>query len=313
MAPTVIVFGPTGNIGSFAATTAASHGAKVILAMRDTSKTVPGLSKAQESEGNYERVEADLTKPETLTAAVKSSGATRAFVYLAHGSRDHMKSALEALKSAGIEFVVFLSSFTIGPFDVDGEGRNVPQTEVIPWVHAQVEICLDEVFGQEHYVAVRPGAFATNLLRYKDGIAKGEVRLHGGDFRMDCITPIDMGRVSGTILAAQTGPKDGMGKVYLFGPQVLSMAEAIKVIAKVLGKEVNITPIGDEEGMEQMMANHFPKPIAEYMLRALSEPRDEKKTRPKYDEGVENVKAYTGESATSLEEWVKDNSELFGA
>ena len=37
----VIVFGPTGNIGSVAAVTAQEKGAKVYLAMRDPKKTIP--------------------------------------------------------------------------------------------------------------------------------------------------------------------------------------------------------------------------------------------------------------------------------
>lgn len=309
MSPTVIVFGPTGNIASVAARTARSHGAKVILAMRDPSKSISGLTQEEEQRGGYQRVQSDLTKPETLTAAVTSSGATRAFIYLAHSAKDHMKSSLEALKSAGIEFVVFLSSYTIGPFN--GEARNVPASEIIPYIHAQVEINLDQVFGQAKYVAVRPGGFATNLLRYKNGISKGEVSLHGGDFKMDYITPIDMGRVSGTILATQTGPKNGQGKVYLFGPQVLPLKNAIVKVGEVLGKDVKITKTDAEEARKQFEANHVPKPLAEYMLRRFGEVQDEKVERPDYEEGVENVRVYTSKPATTLEEWVSDNKELF--
>ena len=312
MTPTVIVFGPTGNIGSFAATTAQSHGAKVVLAMRDTSKSIPGLSKEAEQQGGYERVQADLTKPETITKAVQSSGATRAFIYLAHGLPDHMKSSLEALKAGGIEFVVFLSSYTIGSLPANGEPRDVAQSEIIPYIHAQVEIKLDEIFGQEHYVAIRPGGFATNLLRYKDGVNKGEVRMYGSSFKQDCTTPIDMGRVSGTILATQTGPKNGQGKVYVFGPQVVALGDALRTVGKVLGKEVHITPTDANEAMEAEM-KLIPKPLAEYMMRRFSEELDEEKQRPQYKEGVDNIKAYTGKPATSLEEWVKDNRELWDA
>jgi uncharacterized protein YbjT (DUF2867 family) len=40
----VIVFGPTGNIGSITSQTAGKKGAKVYLAMRDPKKTSPGLT-----------------------------------------------------------------------------------------------------------------------------------------------------------------------------------------------------------------------------------------------------------------------------
>lgn len=108
----VIVFGPTGQVGSVAARTAAEHGAKAWLAMRDTNKSVLGLTKDLKAGGIY-RIQTDLQEPETLSQAVKTSGAKCAFIYLVHGASDHLKGTIAAMKAAGIEFVVFLSSFTI--------------------------------------------------------------------------------------------------------------------------------------------------------------------------------------------------------
>ena len=48
----VIVFGPTGNIGSITSQTAGKKGAKVYLAMRDPKKTIPGLSQEDEKWAN---------------------------------------------------------------------------------------------------------------------------------------------------------------------------------------------------------------------------------------------------------------------
>lgn len=179
MAP-VIIFGPTGNIGSVTAKTAAEHGAEVFLAMRDTSKEIPGLD---EKAGTFKRIQADLTKPDSVQEAIKASGAKRAFFYAAHGSPDHMKSTIQAMKDGGIDFPVFLSSYT-----VVGSGQKlheIQQSELIPYLHAQVEIQLEEIYGLGNFVAVRPGGFATNNLRYKDDINKGEVPLFGGTFKAD--------------------------------------------------------------------------------------------------------------------------------
>ena len=130
---TVIVFGPTGGVGSVVAIAAHENGAKVVLAMRDTSKSIPGLSSEHESSGSYERVQADLLNAESVSNAVRSTSAKSAFIYLAHGAPDHMRKTIEALKDGGIEFVVFLSSFT-----VDGKLEDIPQTEIISWMHAGV-------------------------------------------------------------------------------------------------------------------------------------------------------------------------------
>ncbi|KAL8867668.1 MAG: hypothetical protein Q9174_005513, partial [Haloplaca sp. 1 TL-2023] len=104
--PNVIVFGPTGAVGSNAARTASALGAKVTLAMRDTSKSIPGLSASDEKAGNFSRVQADLTKPDTVSEAVRQYQATHAFIYLVFGSSDSMKATISALKSAGIQLVV---------------------------------------------------------------------------------------------------------------------------------------------------------------------------------------------------------------
>jgi hypothetical protein len=74
---------------------------------------------------------------------------------------------------------------------------------------------LDDVFGPQHYVALRPGSFATNLLRDKKGIVAGEAPLFRGQFKQDWITAVDMGEVSGRILV--DGPKNGQDKVFSTG------------------------------------------------------------------------------------------------
>lgn len=305
---TVIVFGPTGNNGSVVAQTAHQNGAKVWLAMRDPSKAIPGLAPAAEKAGNYSRVQADLSKPDTVAAAVKTAGATRAFIYVAQGTPDYMKGTAEALKAAGVEFVVLLSSSTIG----HTPHADVPPSEFIPYTHARLEVTLDEVYGPDGYVAVRPGAFATNLLRQREGIRAGEVKMYGPGFKIDCITPVDLGGVIGTILAE--GPRDGQRKVFVYGPQILSQKQGLEIIGEVLGKEVKVSGIVAEEALAQYLAKGAPKPMAEYMIRSLGDTDPELEDGSwlaHYKEGMENVKKYTGKPPTGFREWVEANSELF--
>lgn len=297
--PKVIVFGPTGNIASVASITAQSLGTQVFLAMRDPSKQIPGLTAEAEKAGNYSRVQADLTQPSTVSAAVKQSGATRAFIYAARGSPDHMRATITALKEAGVEYVVFLSSFT-----VTDPAANVPQEELIGFMHAQVEVNLEQIYGKGKYCAIRPGGFATNSMQWKQGIASGELKMHGMAFKMDCITPGDMGRVSGKVLVE--GTEDHA--VYLYGPQNIPCKEVATRIAKVLGKDLQIGEQTDEEAVEEMTNYGYPPPIVKYMVKARV---GEGLPRPFYQEGVENVRKYTGRSAMTLEEWVADNRQLF--
>ena len=305
----VIVFGPTGQVGSVAALTAAEHGAKVWLAMRDTNKAIPGLRKDLEEAGNFHRVQADLQKLETVSQAVKISGAKRAFIYLLHGASDHMRAVIETLKSAGIDFVVFLSSFTIY---TDKELREIPAHDTIPYVHAQVEANLDDVFGSDHYVALRAGAFATNLMQERKGIAAGQVSLYGGEFQQDNITPSDIGRVCGNILVS--GPRNGQQKVYLYGPQILSLHEGIVKIGKILDRDVKVTALSREEAWNNYIGSGMPEPYAKHLIDVLGTKGPDKghgERFPKYEEGVNNVKLYTGRPSTSFEDWVRENKAEF--
>ncbi|KAH7321958.1 putative NAD(P)H azoreductase [Rhexocercosporidium sp. MPI-PUGE-AT-0058] len=276
---TVIVFGPTGNNGSVAAQIAHQNGAKVWLAMRDPSKAIPGLTPDAEKAGNYSRVQADLSKPDTVAAAVKTSGATRAFIYVAQGTKDYMKGTAEALKAAGIEFVVLLSSYTIG----HTPQADVQPSESIPYAHARLEVTLDEV------TMYTPG------------------------FKIDCITPVDIGGVIGTILAEGL-PRDGQRKIFLYGPQILSQKQGLEIIGEVLGKEIKVTGIDPEEALAQYLAKGAPRPMAEYLIRELGDTDPELEDGSwlaNYKEGIENVKKYTGKPATGLRVWVEANAELF--
>jgi uncharacterized protein YbjT (DUF2867 family) len=304
----VIVFGPTGAVGSATARTAEELGAKVVLAMRDTEKAIPGLDAGKEKQGSYERVYADLTKPDTVRDAVKTTGAKYAFIYLAFGMPDGMKSTIEALKSAGIELVVFLSSFTIR-----GDLKAIQPSQSIPYVHAQVEIKLEEIFGVDGFVAARPGSFASNTLQYKAGLKKGEVKIHIPDAKVDCIVPEDIGRVCGTVLAK--GPQDEQRAIYLYGPTLLPQTDAVKILAKVLGKDPKIVSLDEQEAYKMFVEERgVPVHLAKYMISQAAKTTTGHNEVFGYavsEEQLSNVQKYSGRKATTFEEWAEQNKQIF--
>ena len=280
--------------------------------MRDTSKVIPGLRKEDEESGRYHRIQADLTKEDTLRAAVENSGATRAFVYHAGRSSDHMKSCFAALKTAGITFVVFLSSYSVGSGPWYGDLTAISQEAVIPYMHAQAELSLEAAFGPDSYVAIRPGAFATNVVRQKAGMQKGEVRMGGTEIQFDLITDGDMGRVSGTVLATQEAPRDGQRHVYLYGPKIWTQRAAIESAAKILGiKDVKVVEVDEAEARETFMKAGIPVYFAEYLVKAARNIDTVEHTRPGFDEGVRNVMSYTGRESMGWEAWVEQNKARF--
>jgi len=305
----VIIFGPTGNIGSITAQTASKKGAKVYLAMRDPKKTIPGLSQEDEHAGKYERLQADLTDADSIRAAVQKSGAKAAFVYLAHGSPDHMLSAFQALKDGGIQHVVFLSSFTVPKVGME----DVQPADMISYIHSQAEVSLRKVFAKERLVAIRPGSFATNALHNKPGIDARKVKIMSPQRQADWITNEDMGEVSGTVLVE--GQRDGQDVIYLFGPEMLTQKSGFQIIGKVLGEEIEVVEVDAEEALQEYLRGGMPEPIAKYLISVIEKTDSNggaMELEPgRHEEGVANVKKYTGHPALKFEEWAGRNKNMF--
>ncbi|KAH0286427.1 NmrA-like family protein [Aureobasidium namibiae CBS 147.97] len=303
--PTVIVFGPTGNVARVAAITARKHGAQVVLAMRDPSKEINGI---RHEENGYERVQADLTKPDTIREAVLKTGAKKAFIYQVHSS-DHLKSSIEALKEAGIDFVVFMSSFTI--VDAGGDLEAISPKEHIPYSHARVELSLLEVFGREHFVPIRSGSLATNLMMFNgQAVRNGHVSLWAPESTSDCISADDLGEVAGTVLVNGSDKKI----IYLFGPEPLSQQKQIETVARVLQKDIKIDTISTEaEAVEAYKAKGLPEAVARLIAANLAQNTKSFAAREPqiYREGVSNVKEITGHPSTSFQDFVSSNSHLF--
>ncbi|KAH8646800.1 hypothetical protein BX600DRAFT_476949 [Xylariales sp. PMI_506] len=314
--PTIIVFGATGHVGSAAAIRAQQLGAKVILSVRDLQKPLHDLSLEEEKARGFERVQADLTEPETVESAVRSTGAKHAFLYLVRtkSEKDHLRSAIEALRSAGIEFVVFLSSYT-----VQGDIRKITPSYFIPYVHAQVEVGLDDVFGPNGYIAIRPGYFNSNAARWANMIREGEVKISYPDVEFDWITPADIGRAAGTVLVQGMQATEGAeprNSITVYGPKLISQREAIGIFSRALDKDIKVTEQSDEEAVEHMVKAGMPPPLAGQMVARLAAwggggELDSKLDSKTHQEAVARFQKYAGQ-LTTLEDWAEANKEVIG-
>ncbi|KAL4880895.1 hypothetical protein BJY04DRAFT_190328 [Aspergillus karnatakaensis] len=308
----IVVFGPTGGVGSAVIPVVHSYGHKVFLAMRDPSKLIPGLSVAEEqSSDRYERIQADLNKPDTVRAAVSKTGATHAFLYAALGTTpDHMRGTAEALKAAGIEFVVLLSSSAI-----HGDARAVEPSDYVAYEHAQVEISLEDVFGPRGYVTVRPAFFSSNTLWWQKQIVEdGEVRWAFPELNFDLISPDDIGAVCGTILAgAVEGKQEKV--IDLAGPETdLSVAGVIETIAKVINKPIKVTKITPEENVQVMaeksgLGEGLAKVLTGNFARASE--NQELLSGHLTPEMRSNIEKYLKRPAQRFSEWAEHHKDLF--
>lgn len=316
--PSVIIFGATGGIGSVAARVTNEQGAKVFLALRDVNKPIPGLSPEEERERGFERVQADLTDVESVKTAVTKTGAKHAFIYLMFGVTDGMRPVIETLKSAGIEFVVFLSSSSVTSQSVSKgyDLKAVPPSDFIAFSHAQVEINLENIFGKGGYVAVRPSYFATNTLQWRSMVRAGEVKIVAPDVTFDYIASSDIARVCAGFLVR--GPKTPDGSpspsfVTLCGPQMMPQKDALAAIGKAIGKDIKLKSVNEEnEGVEVFKANGIPENIARDLVKKLlSRGGDRLYAEDLYAEAVANLEKYGGQAPTKMAQWASENKEQF--
>jgi len=293
----VLIFGPTGAVGSAAALEAAGRGATVWLAMRNTSKPIPGLPSSASS---HHRIQADLSNPDSLRTAVKESGAKSAFVYAIHESSDSMLASFTALKDAGIEYVVLLSSYSV---------QGAPEAERnhqahIPRLHAMTEMSLRET-GMK-YTAIRPAFFDSNATWfYGSGLVSGQVTVLYPDTKLDWIAPSDIGAVAGVLL---TAPPPTSEVVYLCGPDLLSQREALPIIGKALGRELTLNEVNEEQWIEKLAP--MPRPILQTVAVSLRSEGVAGYPQETYKQATENIEKITGRQPTRLGEWARQNKDV---
>ncbi|KUI69377.1 putative oxidoreductase YesF [Cytospora mali] len=297
----VIVFGPTGTVGGIVAREASKRGAKVWLAMRDPSKPIPEIPADVEKAGKFNRVQADLTDPASVGNAVKESGAKAAYVYHVASPGDYMRGTLKAMKDAGVEYVVFLSSASIAQgVDI----RSVPKEKIIPYTHAQVEIAVEEV-GFPYFTALRPWVFASNHFKVNldKSVKPPKANIVHTDVLTDNIVPDDIGAVGGAVLVER--PSNGKEVIYLCGPEIKQVDECWAIIKRVTGRDdIDTTPMTREELIEKL-TSRIPAPYAHYLVKAQDGLRNiESFPDSMYVPAVANIKKYSGREATKFEDYI---------
>lgn len=209
------------------------------------------------------------------------------------------------MKESGIEYIVFLSSFTI---EQDTPIREVPKEALIPYMHAQGEVALQDI-GIAH-VALRPASFASNLFKINMDESKTPHELYvfgEGRRQVDNIVQQDIGRVGGAVLVDRPSISS-KEVIYLYGPMIRSELELARTIKDLSPHEVKIVQQKQEEWAERVKARGMPPQFVEYMLKGQMSLESEGSERYFGDvakHGAANVKKYSGYESTSFEDFVR--------
>lgn len=300
----VIVFGPTGGVGGVTALHAEKRGASVWLAMRDTSKPIAEIPVDVEKAGKFIRVQADLTDPASITKAVQQSGAKAAYIYLIPTAEDHMRGSLQALRDAGVDNLVFLSTFSITSSQALS---SVSPEDFIPYTHAQVEIAAEQL-RFPHFVALRPAEFASNWFKnFLDrSVSPPKANYIQADAVGDNIAPEDIGELAAVVLTER--PSAGTEVIYQCGPELRTAGESWELVKKITGRDdIDTTPTSKDIFIDAMAAKGIPRPLVEYVAKSRENRSNPNMLYPElfYGAAVANTKKYTGREPMKFTEYIE--------
>jgi uncharacterized protein YbjT (DUF2867 family) len=279
----VLVTGATGRVGRVVVDQLIEAGVPVRAITRrpEAAATFPE---------NVEVVTGDLTVPESLDAALRGAGA----VFLVWTVPPATAPAVIERLAAHARRVVFLSSphQTAHPL--------FQQPNPMARLHAGIERLIADT-GLESTI-IRPGMFASNTVAWwAPAIRAGDVIRW--PYAAAETAPVDDRDVAA--VAARTLYQDGhAGAGYvLTGPESLSQAEQVQVIADVLGRGIRFEELSPDD-FRTATERSWPRPVVDMLLTAWAATTG----RPAFISSA--VPDILG-SARTFRQWVTDHAAAF--
>ena len=223
-----LVTGATGNVGGPVARQLHQQGHSVRAFVRDPARAA-GLP------AGIELATGDLDDRESVAKAVK--GAEAIFLMQVGTGTEQAKTMIAAARDAGGPRIVLLSSAGARLLPLDGNPMGAD-------LAAREQILRESGLGVTY---LRPNAFASNSLWWRDAVRAGKVVDPTGEGRLAVTDPEDIARVA---VAALTDDRHA-GKGYLLtGPQALTTREQVAIIAEVTGRPIDFEDVTPREFAE---------------------------------------------------------------
>jgi uncharacterized protein YbjT (DUF2867 family) len=230
-----------------------------------------------------EAVQLDLATPTTFENALVN--VEDVFLYAEPSAIERF---VDAAGNAGVRRIVLLSSDSIDVVD--------PERNALARHHNAVEQALAGAACTT--TILRPGGFATMALGWAPFIRSGRpVEQPFWDARLDVIHPEDIADVAE--LALTTDSLDGT-TVRLGGPEVLSFRDQLRVLADLLGQDIEHREPDRRQAL-QLMAEHVPAPLVDAVFEyweCLAR-QDRAATR--------SVQPITGRPGRTFRQWATEN------
>jgi uncharacterized protein YbjT (DUF2867 family) len=275
---TFLVTGATGNVG-----------AEVVSALAAADQEVRALVRSERAPGlppGVEAVAGDLNRPESLAEALAGVRG----VFLLPGYED-MQGLLAEVRRAGAERVVLLS----GSSAASGDTRNAVSAYMIRSEDAVRESGVPSTI-------LRPFGFMSNALRWRDQLTAGDVvREPFANVAVAMIDPYDLAAVAAAALLS-----DGHeGRSYvLSGPQALLPAERVRILGAVLGRDLRLEALSDDEARAEMTAQMPVEYVDAFFDFYVDGALDESQVQP-------TVQEVLGRDPRSFEQWAAAHADAF--
>lgn len=281
-APTVLVTGATGTVGSALVAALRSRGAAVRAMTRDPDRPVPGVDNAV----------ADLRDPESLAAAL--TGVDAAFL---NSPSTEDAAALQIrfaqlARDKGVQRLVLLSQYA---------ARADSPVRFLRW-HAEVEAHLPGL-GLDHTV-LRPNLYLQALLAFAPTIAQGWFGAPIGEAAVSAVDTRDIADAAAAVLTS-----DGhSGRTYtLTGPRAVTHAQIAEALSAATGRPIAFRDTAAEEFAAGLAA--FMPP---WQLEGLVEDYAHY-ARGEAAEVHADVADLTGRPARDVTDFARDHAALFAA
>jgi uncharacterized protein YbjT (DUF2867 family) len=282
----ILVTGASGNVGSALLGELRAAGHDVRAVYRSPDKT------ARDVRVGHAAVTADLSRPDTLPAALDSVDTVFLLAATGPGLAEQEANLIEAAAASGAARVVKLSVWR-------ADERLTP----IARSHFPGEERLRS--SRLGWTFLRPNFYMQNFSRQM----AGEIR-ETGSFSQPrttaAISFVDAGDIARVAASVLTTPGHD-GRVYdITGPEALTYDQAAEVFSTVLGTPVRFRGLTDDEARAAMLSRGLPAGYADTLIEV---------SRAYRDGGVERVTSVvrdlTGREPVSLAEFVRANRAAF--
>jgi uncharacterized protein YbjT (DUF2867 family) len=238
---TTLVIGARGSVGQH-----------VVSGLIDAGETVRASARNPESAGlaahlpdGVPVVAADLTEPETLTAAL--DGVQSVFLY---ANAQGIEGFADAALAAGVEHVVLLSSGSV----------------LLPYAHgnaiAEQHRAVEQALAASglRWTPIRPLVLANNTLNWSHSVrAAGVVRILHPE---SATAPIGERDIADVAVAALTGRAGDAVSDILTGGELLSQRTQVALIGKAASRDIRIEELTEAQAREQFERFESPEVAA---------------------------------------------------